>query len=34
LARDETVDDLTVAGASLEDAVTRLVGTQRQTEAA
>jgi len=25
LARDETVDDLTVAGASLEDAVTRLV---------
>jgi ABC-2 type transport system ATP-binding protein len=25
LARDETIDDLTVAGASLEDAVTRLV---------
>ena len=25
LARDETVDDLTVSGASLEDAVTRLV---------
>lgn len=36
LARDETVDDLTVAGASLEDAVTRLVSpsAQRQTEAA
>lgn len=40
LARDETVDDLTVSGASLEDAVTRLVqagqaaALQRQTEAA
>ncbi|MCP9032895.1 hypothetical protein, partial [Klebsiella sp. SWET4] len=41
LARDETIDDLTVSGASLEDAVTRLVQTgaafpqtQRQIEAA
>lgn len=40
LARDETVDDLTVSGASLEDAVTRLVqagqaaALQPQTEAA
>ncbi|ADG11202.1 ABC transporter ATP-binding protein [Caulobacter segnis] len=38
LARDETIDDLTVAGASLEDAVTRLVRAgspaQRQTEVA
>lgn len=36
LARDETVDDLTVAGASLEDAVTRLVrsSTPRQAEVA
>jgi ABC-2 type transport system ATP-binding protein len=40
LARDETVDDLTVSGASLEDAVTRLVqagqaaALQRHTEAA
>jgi ABC-2 type transport system ATP-binding protein len=39
LARDETVDDLTVSGASLEDAVTRLVqagapAQQRQTEVA
>jgi len=40
LARDETVDDLIVSGASLEDAVTRLVqagqaaALQRQTEAA
>ena len=40
LARDETVDDLTVSGASLEDAVTRLVqagqaaALQSQTEAA
>lgn len=40
LARDETLDDLTVSGASLEDAVTRLVqagqaaALQRQTEAA
>lgn len=38
LARDETIDDLTVAGASLEDAVTRLVQAgspaQRQTEVA
>lgn len=40
LARDETVDDLTVSGASLEDAVTRLVqagqsaAPHRQTEVA
>lgn len=39
LARDETIDDLTVAGASLEDAVTRLVQSaapsrQHQTEVA
>ncbi len=40
LARDETVDDLTVSGASLEDAVTRLVQAgqaaahQRQPEVA
>jgi ABC-2 type transport system ATP-binding protein len=39
LARDETVDDLTVSGASLEDAVTRLVqagapAQHRQTEVA
>jgi ABC-2 type transport system ATP-binding protein len=38
LARDETIDDLTVTGASLEDAVTRLVQAgapaQRQTEVA
>ena len=40
LARDETVDDLTVSGASLEDAVNRLVqagqpaAPQRQTEVA
>lgn len=38
LARDETIDDLTVAGASLEDAVTRLVQAgspaQHQTEVA
>ena len=39
LARDETVDDLTVSGASLEDAVTRLVqasapAAQRQIEVA
>lgn len=40
LARDETVDDLTVSGASLEDAVDRLVqagqaaALQRQTKAA
>ncbi len=38
LARDETIDDLTVAGASLEDAVTRLVETsapaQHQTKVA
>lgn len=31
LARDETVDDLTVTGASLEDAVTRLVQSAPQT---
>ena len=38
LARDETIDDLTVTGASLEDAVTRLVQAgspaQRQAEVA
>lgn len=35
LVRDETIDDLTVAGASLEDAVTRLVqaGAPVQTQA-